>query len=115
MPAEAVVSRLEALLTDAGWPQALLAERLRVSPATVTRVLTSRVASASFIARAERLLDETSSKAPGSADYRDPRDAPSKEFHLLQEMYGLLVRVSSRVEALAAESLSRGGFEKDVK
>lgn len=107
--------RLEALMVNAGWSQALLAERLRVSPATVTRVLVSRAASPKFVGQAERLLHDYGVKEGELDGSRVPNATANREFRLLQKMYGLLVSVNSRVEALAAESRLRGGFEKEVK
>lgn len=93
-------------MADTGWNQAALARELRVSPSTVTRAMRTRVASPSFIARAERLL---------SGDEQQHLEASAtapEELHILQKIYGLLVEMSGKVEALTAESRSGRGIGK---
>ncbi|GAA3895485.1 hypothetical protein GCM10022276_13200 [Sphingomonas limnosediminicola] len=97
-PAEATIAGLEDLMTRCAWSQSDLARKLCISTSTVSRALSARTASAAFLARANKVVEEGQSIGRGGG----PSDA--RELHLLQEMYGLLKKVSGRIEELAAES-----------
>ena len=101
IPAEATIAGLEGIMARCAWSQADLARKLRLSPSTVSRALTARTASAAFVARANKVMEEDQ-----STDVR-LGSSGAQELQLLQEMYTLLKKVSGRIEELAVESRER--------
>lgn len=92
-----LIADLHRLMVSSRWNQAELAQRLGVSPSTVTRALHSQLVSQSFGERAQQLIAAAGGSSPAADQQTD------QELHLLQKTYKLLLKLDGKLEAVLAE------------
>lgn len=92
-----LIADLHRLMVRSRWNQAELAQRLGVSPSTVTRALHSQRVSQSFGERAQQLIAASGGSSPAVDQQTD------QELHLLQKTYKLLLKLDGKLEAVLAE------------